>query len=182
MKMEKNPNKPCRHPLCPDSGPCKKAKGTKKEAKVKRVLLTPLPKLLKETEALCNRYIRLRDAGKPCVSCGNYTTLQAGHYIAVKQSSFLRYDEFNIAGQCAQCNKWRYGNAIPYRIELRKRIGELELERLERDFIENKRHKWGRQELEEIKEYYRNKIADLEGKNQNSPVSALEPQKSPKRA
>jgi hypothetical protein len=174
--------KPCKHPCCPDDGPCRKVKASKKEAKVKRVLLTPLPKLLKETEALCNRYVRLRDAGKPCVSCGGYHTLQAGHYIAVGQCSFTRFNEFNVNGQCGGCNGPKGGNAIPYRIELRKRIGDFELEKLERDFIENRRYKWGRQELEEMKEYYRNKIADLEGKNQNSPVSALEPQKSPKRA
>lgn len=139
----------------------KRSKEKKAEKKAKRVLLTPLPKLLKQTEEICNRYIRLRDAGKPCVSCGGYHTLQAGHYIAVGQCSFTRFNEFNINGQCGGCNGPKKGNPIPYRIELRKRIGDYELEKLEREFLENRRYKWSRQELEQIQQYYKAKINEL---------------------
>lgn len=146
----------------------KKAREKKEAKKEKRVKLIELPKLVKQTQEVFNRYIRLRDAGKPCISCGGYHTLQAGHYIAVGQSSYLRFNENNAAGQCGGCNGPKYGNPIPYRIELRKRIGDLALEQLERDFLENKRHKWTRADLEGIKEKYLQKIQELENRGRNA--------------
>src|SRR5687768_5438303 len=114
---------------------------------VKRKKLTPIPKLLKKAEKVCNEYVRIRDEGKACVSCGSDYANQAGHYISVIQSSFLRFDERNIHLQCAGCNCWKHGSPITYRIELRKRIGDFELEKLERDMIENRLKKWSRSEL-----------------------------------
>lgn len=126
-----------------------------KKATTKRVKLEPLPKLLKRTEAIVNAWVRRRDEGKPCVSCGGYHKLQAGHFIPVGKCSYTRFDVNNIHGQCGGCNGPGSGNLIPYRIELRKRIGDFALEKLERDFIENRCHKWSRTELNEIIEKYR---------------------------
>lgn len=157
----------CKNPLFA-KGYCKNHQYLRSDRKVglkpKKEKLIPLPRLLKLTEAACNRYIRLRDEGKPCVSCGSDKANQAGHYIAVNLSSFLRFDEFNINLQCPGCNLFKHGNPVAYRIELRKRIGEFELERLERDFLEKKVHKWSRQSLMDIKEYYEQKIKTLETK------------------
>lgn len=126
--------------------------------KINKPKLTPLPKLLEKAQKIVNQYIRERDKEKPCISCGSNLANQAGHYIPVNKSSFLRYDERNIHIQCAACNCWGHGNQVAYRIELRKKIGELELEALERDYIENKVHKWSRSDLEEIIEYYNDKL------------------------
>jgi hypothetical protein len=164
--------KQCNHPCC---GPeCRKIKPKKprtpikkstmkkvKTDKSKRVKLIPLPKLIKLTEAIVNEYVRLRDKDKPCVSCGGYHILQAGHFIAVGQSSFLRFDIRNVHGQCGGCNGPKRGNVLHYRIELRKRIGDLELEKLERDWIENKYYKWTRDELNSIIEKYSLEIKQL---------------------
>lgn len=139
----------CNHATC--EGKCRRLKAKK------RVKLVPLPKLLKKAEKVCNEYIRLRDQNKPCISCNSENANQAGHYISVRQSSFLRFDERNIHLQCAGCNCWKHGSPITYRIELRKRIGDLELERLERDFIENKMYKWSREALEGVISYYTDK-------------------------
>jgi hypothetical protein len=142
----------CKHPTC--NGKCRRIKAKK------RVKLIPLPKLLKKAEKICNEYIRLRDQGKACISCNSDLANQAGHYISVRQSSYLRFDERNIHLQCPGCNCWKHGSPITYRIELRKRIGDYELERLERDFIENKMYKWNRAELENVISYYTGKLKE----------------------
>jgi hypothetical protein len=134
---------------------------TKIPSKVKKPKLTPLPKLLEKVQKLVNQYVRIRDEGKPCISCGSNAANQAGHYIPVNKSSFLRFDERNIHLQCAGCNCWGHGNQVSYRIELRKKLGDFELEKLERDYIENRVHKWTRGDLENLISFYSDKLKQL---------------------
>lgn len=58
-------------------------------------------------------YIRLRDTGKPCVTCGNYTELQCGHFLS-RRFEPVRFDEKNANGQCLKCNKHEYGNQFQH--------------------------------------------------------------------
>lgn len=113
---------------------------------------TPLPKLLKKVQVRVNKFIRERDKDKGCISCRGKVT-QAGHYIAQGSSSFLRFNEDNIHGQCAGCNTFKSGNLIEYRIELINRIGEDRIKWLE----DNRRtvKRWKRYELEELLEKYK---------------------------
>jgi hypothetical protein len=134
---------------------------TKLPPKGKKSKLTPLPKLLEKVQKLVNQYVRIRDEGKPCISCGSNAANQAGHYIPVNKSSFLRFDERNIHLQCAGCNCWGHGNQVSYRIELRKKLGDFELEKLERDYIENRVHKWTRGDLENLISFYSDKLKQL---------------------
>lgn len=117
--------------------------------------------MLKKAEKVCNEYIRQRDKDLPCISCASENANQAGHYISVRLSSYLRFDERNINRQCAGCNMWKHGNPIFYRRELVKKLGEFEVEKLERDAIENRLKKWTRSELQEIIEYYLEKLKHL---------------------
>jgi hypothetical protein len=55
----------------------------------------PLPKMLEKAQKVVNEFIRLRDQDQPCISCGKEGN-QAGHYIPVNKSSYLRFDERNI--------------------------------------------------------------------------------------
>lgn len=89
--------------------------------------------LLREAQAAFNAYIRKRDESEPCISCGRYHEGQyhAGHYRSVGACPELRFDETNVHKQCAPCNNHLSGNAIEYRIRLKEKIGEEELERLE---------------------------------------------------
>lgn len=91
------------------------------------------PHQLKVTEKICNKYIRIRDKGLPCISCGKNmvngswvggASIHAGHYKSVKAFPELRYNEFNINSQCSGCNKEGSGNAIGYRLGLIAKIGE----------------------------------------------------------
>lgn len=119
--------------------------------------------LLKETQAVVNKYIRLRDQNRPCISCGRYHTGQyhAGHYRSVGAAPELRFVEDNIHKQCAPCNNHKSGNAIEYRINLVNKIG---IERVE--FLEGPHQpkKYTVEEIGLIKSLYKFKIRELEAK------------------
>lgn len=116
--------------------------------------LTPLPKLLEKTQKIVNSYIRRRDEGLPCISCGSNNGNQAGHYFAVKGFSALRFNEWNIHLQCAGCNMFKHGNQAMYRIGLVDRIGEKAVKELEYEAVHNRVKKWQRDELFEIMKKY----------------------------
>lgn len=73
-----------------------------------------------------NAWIRARDAGKPCISCGTTANVQyaAGHYRTVASCPELRFEPLNVHLQCNRnCNMGKSGSIVEYRIELVKRIG-----------------------------------------------------------
>lgn len=82
----------------------------------------------------CNKYIRMRDAGQGCISCGTKKTdivYAAGHFIPAGRCIPLRFDEANIHLQCnSYCNKHLSGNLTAYEAALRLKIGDAEVERL----------------------------------------------------
>ena len=109
-----------------------------------------LKKSLSQLKAIavrnCNKYIRNRDFGKPCISCGKYTELQAGHFFSAGQFSALRFTENNIHGQCKKCNYFLSGNLLNYQKNLIDRIGMDEFLKLEelKDIYKRSRYKWDR--------------------------------------
>lgn len=82
----------------------------------------------KEAQAAVNAYVRLRDHGKPCISCGKPDDgshqRHASHYRSVGACSQLRFNLRNIHASCAQCNSAKSGNLIEYRIALCNKFGE----------------------------------------------------------
>lgn len=117
--------------------------------------------LLKETQVVFNAYIRERDKGKPCISCGNSKPkkVNAGHYYSSGGHKAVTFDESNVHLQCEHCNTFLSGNLIEYRKRLIERIGISEVERLEK--VAQNERKYTREELREIKEKYKQKIKDL---------------------
>ncbi|MDU2939976.1 MAG: recombination protein NinG [Enterobacteriaceae bacterium] len=97
----------------------------------------------KEAQSAFNRYIRIRDEGKCCVSCGchlvgksNYLTgsaIDASHYRSRGAASHLKFNTFNVHSACTRCNRQLSGNTVEYRIRLIERIGLERVERLESD-------------------------------------------------
>ncbi len=88
---------------------------------------------VKRTQSKCNERVRLRDAGKPCISCGaeNYK-ITAGHYKTAGGNPELRFNTKNIHGQCwYNCNKMKSGNIAEYRPRLVERYGVELVEYLE---------------------------------------------------
>lgn len=74
----------------------------------------------KKTQAIFNKYIRLRDHDKHCVSCGRHHAGQyhAGHYLSVGAAPELRFDPRNCYKQCSPCNNHLSGNLVNYRVRL----------------------------------------------------------------
>jgi hypothetical protein len=85
---------------------------------------------LRELQAAFNAWIRVRDHGQPCISCGRFHQGQwhAGHYRSVGSEPALRFEPDNVHLQCAPCNTHLSGNLIPYRVNLIRKVG---LERVE---------------------------------------------------
>ena len=110
---------------------------------------TPLPKLLEKAQKVFNTWIRKRDSGEPCISCGSFNGNQAGHYFPVKGYSVLRYDEVNVNLQCAACNMYKHGNPQEYRKGLVRKYGEDVVKELE-ERSSVRVFKWDREQLEQI--------------------------------
>lgn len=135
---------------------CAKAvpKLERKELKQRREIAKPRSKWLADAQAAFNRWIRLRDKDLPCVSCGRFHDGQwhAGHYMSTGARPELRFDESNVHKQCSACNTYLSGNLVLYRIELIRRIGLAEVERLEGPQVPRK---YTVDDLRAIKEKYR---------------------------
>lgn len=116
---------------------------------------------MKEAQAAFNRYIRLRDATAPCISCGRHHQGQyhAGHYRTTKAAPELRFDELNVWKQCSSCNTHLSGNLIAYRASLIARIGLDKVEWLEG---KHEPKKYTIDDLMIIKATYTRKAKELE--------------------
>lgn len=83
----------------------------------------------REAQKEFNAYIRERDKGKPCISCGKPDDgthqRHASHYRSVGACSALRFNTLNVWASCAQCNATKSGNLIEYRIRLNEFIPGL---------------------------------------------------------
>jgi hypothetical protein len=115
------------------SAEARAVKADRKETKIKLQSLKGLSYWEGRAQHAVNAYIRARDEGDGCISCGiTYSTVwQAGHYIAVGANSTLRYDKDNIHLQCVVCNLHKHGNVGPYRINLLAKIGQERVDTLE---------------------------------------------------
>lgn len=127
-----------------------RAKEQRAADKAKRQALKSKAELANDAQAEVNRYVRLRDSGKPCISCGSLTaeTYQAGHYLSRGARPELRFDLDNIHNQCVHCNMHKGGNVSAYRLGLIERIGVERVERLEGP---HPMPRWTREDLEAIK-------------------------------
>jgi len=128
----------------------------KETIKRKRELLDNDPAHWKyKAQTAFNAYIRARDRGLPCVSCGvpdGQGKRNAGHFKPASINTALRFDEANCHGQCERCNTSLSGNLANYRPELVRRIGLPEVERLEND---KSIKKWTIDDLKSIYNHYK---------------------------
>jgi len=118
-----------------------------------------LPKQLKKTQAVFNKYIRLRDKDKGCVSCKSPKIEHASHYFSAGKYPALRFHEDNVHGSCLRCNYFMGGNLLEYRKTLVRRIGTKRLELLE-GLANRKVHKWSLVDLVLLEKEYKKKIND----------------------
>ena len=141
----------------------------RKETKAKLEKMKKRGEWIAEAQTAFNRYIRLRDAGQPCICCGlpmgpNVPggAVDAGHYRSRGSAPHLRFDERNVHAQRKQCNRYGSGNVVGYRLGLIERIGLVAVEALEAD---NTPRKYSADDLRAIKATYQAKRLELEKKN-----------------
>jgi hypothetical protein len=135
------------------------AKAERKATKAKLDAMRTKPQLVKLAQTAFNAFIRARDAGKPCISCGIQLpsetvggAFDCGHYRSVGSAPHMRFVEDNAHGQCKHCNRHLAGNHVEYRKRLIDRIGERNVELIEND---NTTRKYTKEGLEEIARHYR---------------------------
>jgi hypothetical protein len=116
---------------------------------------------IKVVEKYFNKFIRLRDKGKPCVSCGvpYQSTFQAGHFYSAGGHWVIRFDESNTHSQCLKCNLHLSGNLMEYRKQILNRISQDELNRI--DDLSTMDSNFTRMYLKHLSEVYKNKCKNL---------------------
>lgn len=136
-------------------------KEQRKADRAQRERLKPRSKWMAEAQAAFNRYVRLRDAWLPCISCDRYHqgAWDAGHYLTTGARPELRFDESNVHKQCVPCNQHLHGNLVLYRLGLSRRIGVEAVERLEGP---HEPRKYSIEDLREIRDTYRRRARELE--------------------
>lgn len=139
-----------------------KEKAWKKTKKEKKEELMTVQDYVKIAQQVFNKYIRLRDKDKGCISCGKPLDKKydCGHYFNANNHWAVRFHPDNCHGQCVECNQWKHGNLIEYRKGLINRIGYDGLAWLESFATETR--KYTIEELKEIIATYKQKIKEIE--------------------
>jgi len=144
---------------------------SKRDLRRRKVALKTKSDWLHEAQAAFNSYIRARDEGELCISCGkskeelkinHMIQMVCGHYLSVGAHAELRFNPLNAHLQCTRCNggAGKYGNfnnrertiTQKYKLRLIDKIGQDKVDWLN-----------GKQEIQhytvddiiEIKQYYR---------------------------
>jgi hypothetical protein len=135
------------------------------KAEVEKKERDNLSRHLADTQSIVNKYVRLRDQGKPCISSGIawIKDFDAGHCFSVKQFSALRFDLDNIHGQSINSNRFKEGDEVNYLLNIPNRIGEERTKALIKRAELSKKYvkKWTRHELKEIQNQIKQLIKEL---------------------
>lgn len=135
-----------------------KERQEKKKIKEKKEKLKTYTQKVNDAKKVFQKWIRVRDNGHPCISCGcniGDGVSHAGHY---KKSEIYRgviFNEHNVNIQCVKCNLYLGGNESNYRRGLVRKIGEQKVKELEDLAEQTKRYKYTDQELLFIKKGYK---------------------------
>ena len=151
-----------------DKSKAKRARLDRAETRQKLGDLATFPQLVKKAQIAFNGYIRARDYGKPCICCGKPIAwgtastggvCDAGHYRSVGSAPHLRFNEDNCHAQLKQCNQYKSGNAVDYRLGIIQRIGQRRVDIVEADQCLRKYTKDG---LKELAKQYRLMTKELQ--------------------
>lgn len=170
FQKERMGQKTCRSFECAIAyGRQEQEKARRKENKAKLEAMESLPSLKKKAQTAFNAFIRARDSGKTCISCGNHLhsdlsggAFDCGHYRSIGSAPHMRFIEENAHGQCKHCNRHLAGNHVEYRKGLIARIGIKAVEAIEAD---TSTRKYTRENLIEIARHYRAEAKRLRESN-----------------
>lgn len=139
----------------------------------RRADIKPIKKIEDEAQASINRYVRLRDYRKGCVSCDKPNTWHgqwhASHRFAVGSSSMLRYNLWNIHKSCSVCNNHHSGNIGEYTPELIKIIGQEKFDWMVS--VKSNPRKYDREYLQRLKRIFNKKARILQRRLDNERVA-----------
>jgi hypothetical protein len=120
---------------------------------------------LLNTKVQVHEYVRLRDKGKNCISCGTAWTpdFQCGHHYKSETFTTLRFNLDNLHGQCQRCNLFlegafdNYALNMPFRIGIKKYNDLQSLASIDKQFSKV----WNLENLKEIREKVKKLRKDL---------------------
>lgn len=118
-----------------------------------------IPELIKLATIVFNKWIRKRDSSGSvfkCISCQeikHISFMHAGHYFPAGSNSAIRFNEYNVNGECSECNCFEDDHMTDYGINLQQKIGTEALEEL--NILRQKSHKWTKEELLKIISKYK---------------------------
>lgn len=121
-----------------------------------------LTELRNEAREVFQKWVKIRDKDKPCISCDTVNSLEwhGGHLFKAEIFTGLIFVEENCHKQCKACN-FNDGSFEEYKIGLVKRYGKEYLNNLESQTNINRFYKFSKEELLEIKTTYQLKIKEL---------------------
>lgn len=125
----------------------------------------PVKSIQTKAQAAVNSYIRIRDQGKPCISCEGFKTqaglkggsYDAGHWFGRGSHPSLRFVLWNIHKQCVTCNQYLNGHPHGYEAGLNKRFSLEWVERRKQQAREWKTNHYSKQDLERIRKLFARK-------------------------
>lgn len=137
------------------------AKNAEKRDRERKMEVKPLSYWMKRAQSAFNAWVRARDAGQPCISCGRFHQGQnhAGHYRPAGSNPELRFEPDNCHLQCAPCNSHLSGNLNKYRPALIAKIG---LERVEWLEGSHKPKRYRKEDYQAIEAEYKAKLKELQ--------------------
>lgn len=145
------------------------AKDDRRETRAKLEKLKTKGEYIKEAQAAFNKFIRLRDAGLPCICCGRPMgpnipggAVDAGHWRSRGSAPHLRFDERNVHAQRKQCNRFESGNYAGMKVGMIERLGLEAVEALEADQTPRN---YTVDDLKSIRDTYRAKARQMEKAN-----------------
>lgn len=136
-------------------------KNAAKRDRERRMAVKPPSYWMKRAQSAFNAWVRARDDGNPCISCGRFHQGQnhAGHYRPAGSNPELRFEPDNCHLQCAPCNSHLSGNLSKYRPALIAKIGLDRVEWLEGPH-EPKRYR--KEDYQAIETEYKAKLKELQ--------------------
>ena len=106
----------------------KKKKAFNAETRRRKDAIKTKSQWLNELQTVINKYVRIRDKGKPCISCDKPDNGQhqrhASHFKSVGSNTALRFNLWNIHAGCSKCNNHLSGNIGEYMPKLINKIGQ----------------------------------------------------------
>ena len=137
-----------------------KRKANNKKLAEKKAALKTTSDWAAEAQTAVNLYVRIRDRGRPCISCDkpDFGKRDASHYRSVGACKQLRFNTFNIWASCHKCNTQLSGNLLEYRIRLVPKLGTARVDWLE---SQNEIARYSIEYLKRIKQVFNRRAKHL---------------------